>query len=54
MKVGSELSAEALARAGFDLALPLRLGADETLLGWDALNYSNKRNFGWVDRATCW
>jgi hypothetical protein len=55
MKVGSELSAEALARAGFDLALPLRLRTDETLLGWDALSYSNKRNFGWVgNAATCW
>lgn len=55
MEVGSEISTEALARAGCDLAVPLRLRADETLLGWDALSYSNTRYFGWVgNAATCW
>jgi hypothetical protein len=55
MKVGSELSAEALAHAGFDLALPLRLRAGKTRLSWDALSYSNRRDFRWVgNAATCW
>jgi len=55
MEVESAISADALARAGFDLALPLRLRADKTLLGWDALSYSNERRFGWVgNAATCW
>jgi len=55
MEVGSAMSAEALAHAGFDLALPRRLRAEETLLSWDALSHSNKRSFGWVgNAATCW
>ena len=55
MEVGNETSAAALAHAGFDVALPLRLQADETLLGWEALSCSNKRSFGWVgSAATCW
>jgi len=55
MEVDSGISADALVRAGFDLGLPLRLRANKTLLGWDALSYSNKRRFGWVgNAATCW
>ena len=55
MEVDSGISADALARAGFDLALPLRLRANRILLSWDALSYSNKRRFGWVgNAATCW
>jgi hypothetical protein len=43
------------ARADFDLAMPLRLRADGTLSGWDALSHSNNRKFGWVSNAaTCW
>lgn len=55
MEVGSQISADALVHAGLDIALPLRLRADKTLLGWEALSYSNKRRLGWVGcAATCW
>src|SRR4051794_3520333 len=55
MEVDNQVSADALARAGFDVALPLRLRADGTLVGWEALSYSNRRSFAWAgSAATSW
>ena len=55
MEVDNETLADALAHAGFDVAVPLRSRADETLLSWDALTYSDKRSVQWVgSAATCW